>query len=369
MADMFDGKAIILMGPRQAGKTTAVRQLLTSINKPYLTLEADDPAVQARLRGATTADLRAMVSGFDIIFIDEAQRLENAGLTLKLFTDQIKEVQVIATGSSSFELADRIKEPLTGRKYEYTFLPLSFAEMAAHHGRLQEASLIDHRMVWGYYPEVVTRPDRADRILKEIAGSYLYRDLLALESMRKAPLLERLTGLLAAQIGQEVRTGNLAKELGVKSETVDHYIDLLERAFILFRLPTLCRNHSSEIKKGRKIYFVDNGIRNAVLGNLTPFENRSAADRGALFENLMVAERYKLLLHRQLTPRRYFWRTVAQQEIDYLEEHLPGRLRAYEFKYAEQKASFSKTFLQSYPEATGAGIVNKLNAEFFLTEV
>ncbi|EIJ35586.1 ATP-binding protein [Thiothrix nivea] len=368
---MFQGKAILLMGSRQVGKTTLAHSLLAEFNEPVLEFNGDEPDTRELLANTTSARLKALTGKYKIIFIDEAQRIENIGLTLKLFTDQLPHVQVIATGSSSFDLANKINEPLTGRKFEYELYPLSFVEMAEHHGYLAEKRQLPQRLVYGYYPEVVARTGSGDsaQILKLLAGSYLYKDLLSLDGIRKPQLLDKLVKAIALQLGSEVSFNELAQLIDTNAHTVEKYIDLLEKAYVLFRLPAFSNNARNEIKKGRKIYFYDNGIRNALIGNLNPLEQRT--DAGALWENFLISERMKYLAYQQdlLFTRRYFWRTTQQQEVDYLEDR-GGKLYAWEFKWnPKAKVKFPLTFTNAYPDCiTGRVDPNNFDTFIGLTE-
>ena len=341
---LFKGKAIILFGPRQAGKSTMIESILQE--KEHLYLNGDDADVREILTSTTATRLKSVMGSKTILFIDEAQRIPNIGLTLKLFTDQIKNVQVIATGSSAFELSGQVNEPLTGRKYEFMLFPLSFEEMAQHHGLVEEKRLIEHRLVYGYYPEIVTKPGEERELLKLLASSYLYKDLLMLEQVKKPLLLEKLLKALALQVGSEVSFQELAQTIGSDNKTIDKYIDLLEKTFVVFRLPALNRNVRNEIKKGKKVYFYDCGIRNAIINNFKPVASRT--DTGALWENFVIAERMKLLRYNEIDATQYFWRTTQQQEIDLVEES-SGQLTAYEFKWGKnQKFRFPQTFANNY---------------------
>ena len=341
---LFKGKAIILFGPRQAGKSTMIESILQE--KEHLYLNGDDADVREILTSTTATRLKSVMGSKTILFIDEAQRIPNIGLTLKLFTDQIKNVQVIATGSSAFELSGQVNEPLTGRKYEFMLFPLSFEEMAQHHGLVEEKRLIEHRLVYGYYPEIVTKPGEERELLKLLASSYLYKDLLMLEQVKKPLLLEKLLKALALQVGSEVSFQELAQTVGSDNKTIDKYIDLLEKTFVVFRLPALNRNVRNEIKKGKKVYFYDCGIRNAIINNFKPVASRT--DTGALWENFVIAERMKLLRYNETDATQYFWRTTQQQEID-LVEVSSGQLNAYEFKWGKnQKFRFPQTFTNNY---------------------
>ncbi len=347
---LFQGKAIVLLGPRQSGKTTLIQDVLERSGEKYLLLNADEPDVRELLEGATSARLRTIVGNSRIVCIDEAQRIPNIGLTLKLLTDQIPEAQTIATGSSSLELNSSIAEPLTGRKFEFTLPPLAFEELSNHHGLLQERRFLEHRLVYGSYPEVVTSSGREEELVRLLADSYLFKDLLTLEGIKKPSLLERIVKALALQLGSEVSLPEIARTARADTHTVERYIGLLEKAFVLFRLPAYSRNVRNEIKKGRKIYFLDNGVRNALIGNFLPLSSRT--DTGALWENYLVAERRKMLANKGVNAAAYFWRTTQQQEIDYIEEGEQSLL-ACEFKWNPNKkgSRFPKTFLRAYPHA------------------
>lgn len=344
--DLFQGKAILLFGPRQVGKTTVLEALLQDQNQQCLVLNADETDVRESLENTTSTALRSLFGDNKIVFIDEAQRVSNIGLTLKLITDQIKDVQVIASGSSAFDLASQTQESLTGRKYEHFLLPLSFTEMVAHHGLLEEKRLLRQRMIYGYYPEIVSDSTKAEKHIKLLTNSYLYKDLLQLESMKKPALLTKILKALALQVGSEVSYQEISRLVNADYHTVEKYIDLLQKTFVIFTLPAFSRNVRNEIRKGQKIYFYDNGIRNAVIGNFNAVENRT--DVGALWENFLLAERMKHLNQQGIDRDIYFWRTTQQQEIDYLEEDADG-IRAFEFKWNARKlARFSKTFLNAY---------------------
>jgi uncharacterized protein len=361
-ARLFKGKAILLFGPRQVGKSTLVEHIIAQQTAEALHINGDDADVRDILTNTTAARLKALVGNKQLLLIDEAQRIPNIGLTLKLFTDQIKNVQVIATGSSAFELSSQVNEPLTGRKYEFMLYPLSFDEMVAHHGLLQEKRMIEHRLIYGYYPEIVTKPGEEKELLKLLAGSYLYKDLLMLEQIKKPQLLEKLLRALALQVGSEINFHELAQLTGSDNKTVDKYIDLLEKAFVVFRLPALNRNVRNEIKKGKKVYFYDCGIRNAIIDNFKPVQSRD--DVGALWENFVIAERMKLLHYRGQTPSFYFWRTTQQQEIDLIEETEDG-LKAFEIKWnPAHKVRFSQTFTEHYPNAKTFAVSPKTIEDF-----
>ncbi len=343
---LFRGKVILLFGPRQSGKTTLMEALLAKRSEPVLALNGDEMDVRGLLSDVTSTSLRALFGKSRIVFIDEAQRIQDIGTTLKLCVDRYPDIQLIATGSSAFELADRTMEPLTGRKYQHTLLPVSFAELVDHHGLIEERRLLETRLLYGSYPEIVTHQGEEEELLRLLASSYLFKDIMALGGVKKPVVLEKLIRALALQVGSEVSYHELAGLLGVSSRTVETYIDLLEKTFVVFRLPALARNVRNEIKKGKKVYFYDNGIRNAVIGNFAGV--RSRADLGALWENYLVSERTKLLNNLPGFPGMYFWRTAQQQEIDYLEER-DGEFGVYEFKWnAKKRSRVPLTFSKGY---------------------
>ncbi len=299
------------------------------------------------LNSPTSTRIKDLIAGAQIVFIDEAQRIPNIGLTLKLMVDQIPEVQVIASGSSSFELSAGISEALTGRKFEFRLLPLSWKERSDYFGRLEEHRLLEKRLIFGSYPEITLSQNEEKDLLQELADSYLYKDLLTLDQLRKPAVLEKLLQALALQVGSEVSFQELSRTIRIDNQTIERYIDLLEKAFVIFRLPAFSRNIRNEIRKGKKFYFYDNGIRNAVINNFSPLQSRS--DTGALWENYLISERIKKLFYRNPYVRFYFWRTTQQQEIDYIEEH-DGELSAWEFKWNPHAKSRSlpRTFTRSY---------------------
>lgn len=344
---LFKKKAIIIYGARQTGKTTLVEQLLEPYRKDTLFLNGDDADVREMLSDLNSTKLIPIIGKSKIVVLDEAQRIPQTKLALKIIHDNFKNVQLIATGSSSFELANKINEPLTGRKYDFMLYPFSFGEMVDHHGFLTEKRLLEHRLIYGYYPDIALHIGQETKLLKSLASSYLYKDLLMLDTIKKPVLLDKILSALALQMGNEVSYNELAQLLNSDKETVEKYIDLLGKACIIFKLGALSRNARNEIKQGRKIYFYDNGIRNAILGNFSPLTSRS--DKGVLWENFLVSERFKFLGNNERDVKSYFWRTTLQQEIDYIEEY-PDRFYACEFKWNPQrKARLSKTFINAYP--------------------
>jgi uncharacterized protein len=359
---LFKGKALLLFGARQTGKSTLAAAILEKQSKLWMVMNGDDADIREILSDASASLLKSLIGKNEILLIDEAQRINDIGLVLKIITDQIKNVQVIATGSSSFELSGKVNEPLTGRKYEFQLFPLSFQEMVQHHGLLEEKRKLEHRMIFGYYPEIVTHAGEEKERLKLLAGSYLYKDLLMLEQIKKPALLEKLLKALALQIGSEVRFNEVAQIIGSDPKTVEKYIDLLQKAFVLFQVPAFSRNVRNEIKKGRKIYFYDCGIRNAVLNNFNQLSDRT--DTGALWENFVIAERLKYLKYKGDDTSFYFWRTTQQQEIDLIEE-TSNSLTACEIKWKKSKARLPLTFTANYPD-TKAAVITKENVEEFI---
>jgi len=362
-SDLFKGKAILLFGGRQTGKTTLINRILKEQQGDAVFLNGDEPDIQALLSNCTSTALKNILGSKKMLFIDEAQRIVSIGITIKLIVDTIPDVQVIATGSSSLELANRSNEPLTGRKYVHHLFPLSFSEMCEEHGILEEKRYLEHRMIFGYYPEVVVTGDNPERILRLLADSFLYKDLLMFEEIKKPSLLSKILRALALQLGSEVSYTEIAQLVGSNKNTVEKYIDLLEKVFVVFSLPAFSRNVRNEIKKGRKVYFYDNGIRNAILGNFQPLSSRT--DTGALWENYIISERVKMLSNNMAAASTYFWRTTQQQEIDYIEER-NGKLYAVECKWnARKSAKCPLTFRNAYPRHT-CKVVTPENYDSFI---
>ena len=359
---LHKNKAIILLGARQTGKTTLLKHLFDNKDQT-LWLNADESDVVNLFANANAANLRAVIGNCKTVIIDEAQRIENVGLKLKLITDQMPDIQLIATGSSAFELSNRINEPLTGRKWEFTLFPLSFAEMVQHHGLLEEKRLLRHRLLYGYYPDVVVNQGNERRLLQLLSDSYLYKDILQWEGILKPDRLLILLKALAFQIGSQVSYNELSQICNLDSKTVEKYMLLLEKTFVIFRLGSLARNLRNELKFSRKIYFYDNGIRNSLISNFSPIDMRD--DKGALWENFLVSERMKKLHYNEIWANSYFWRTKDQQEIDYIEEK-DGAISAFEFKWgAKKQAKLNAAFQASY-NAENMLVVSPENVEEFL---
>jgi len=338
------GKAIIVVGARQVGKTTLIKKILEK--KEYLFLDADDPTVRNLLSNANTEKLKSLIHKNKIVFLDEAQRIQGIGLTLKLITDQIKEVQLLISGSSSFDLGNKLNEPLTGRKWEYELFPISWEEYEKKNGFLISQQQLENRLLYGFYPEVLNNIGEEKEIIKQLVNSYLYRDILAFSEIRKPEVLEKLLQALALQIGNEVNYNELAQLVGINKNTIQKYIEILEKGYIVFRLNSYSKNLRNEIKRNRKIYFYDNGIRNMIIGNFNNLDLRQ--DKGALWENFLISERKKQNTYKGKFAKMYFWRTRQQQEVDFVEEN-EGLLTGYEFKWkAKRNARLPKTFIKAY---------------------
>lgn len=342
-------KIILLFGARQVGKTTLLKHIIREKDN-VLWYNADEPYIQELFSNPSSSRLKNYFGKHKIIVIDEAQQLPDIGKTLKRVVDSISGVQVIATGSSSFELRNKTNEPLTGRKWEFYLYPFSFKELAESTSLIEEVQQIPQRMVFGAYPEVITHADDAKERLKILTESYLYKDVLMWQNIQKPDKLVNLLKALAYQIGSEVNFNELSKTLGISSETVEKYVILLEQSFVLFRLPSYSSNHRKELKKGRKIYFYDNGVRNALIGDFKPIEIRQ--DTGALWENYIVSEMYKKEQYEGGFGNFYFWRTTDQQEVDLIIEK-DGILNAFEIKWNKNaNPRLTKTFSSLYPKHT-----------------
>lgn len=348
-ADYRREKVIVLLGARQVGKTTLLSELQEGANK-ILSLNCDNVDDVLLLESKTSTELKYLLSSYDLVFIDEAQRVKNIGLTLKMIGDLKLKTQVVVTGSSSFDMSNEVNEPATGRLIEYNLYPFSLSELAIDTSEREEKRLLETRMIYGLYPEVVTEPGDAKRILMGLTNNYLYKDLFMYRGIKKPDLIQKLVRALALQLGNEVSYNELSSFLGVDRGTIETYINLLEKCFVVFRLDSFSRNLRNEIKKGKKIYFYDNGIRNAVLSNFAPLELRN--DTGALWENLMVSERVKRNSYLGDFAQLFFWRTHEQQEIDLVEEQ-DGVLRTFEFKWNDKvKVKRPKSFVNAYPNST-----------------
>lgn len=346
-ARMFGGKAIIIIGARQVGKSTLFKMILEKRTEPILQLNCDEPEVKEMLSQVNSQELKLLIGKHKIVMIDEAQRVENIGLTLKLITDNFPEVQLLVTGSSSFELQNKLNEPLTGRKFEYHLFPLSTGELLESQGLLTVKQTLENRLIYGSYPDVINHTKDAKDILYNLSNSYLYKDLLTLESIRRPALLSKLLTALALQVTSEVSYNELAQTVGTDSKTVEKYVDLLEKCYIIFKLNGFSRDLRTELKRAKKFYFYDNGIRNAILQNFAPLALRQ--DVGALWENFVISERIKANQYEGRYVNSYFWRTNQQQEIDYIEES-DGQFTLFEMKWNPKRANtqFPASFLNTY---------------------
>lgn len=353
--DWDNKKAIVLLGPRQVGKTTLIQTLVA--HKNVLWINGDDPQTRITFSNANLKFLLQMVAEYEVVVIDEAQRIENIGLVIKMLIDARLNKQFIVTGSSSLDLGSHINEPLTGRKWEHQLFPLSWNEVKSHYTFANAINRFDEFLIYGCYPEVVTE-SKKQKVLLQLAGSYLYQDILELVNIKKPDLLMKLLHALALQLGSEVSYNELSKILGVDRMTVVNYIDLLEKVFVLFRLHPYSSNQRNEITSKPKIYFYDNGIRNAIIGQFNPLAGRQ--DKGELFENFFISEKMKQLNYSGFYGKTHYWRNTQQAEIDFLEV-LENEITAYEIKYSPtRKVIFSKSFTEKYhPQNTI--VINKDN--------
>ncbi len=343
---LFKQKIIVLYGARQVGKTTLLKKMMQDYDN-VLWLNGDNLDVQEIFKNQTATHLKYFIGNPKIVVIDEAQKIENIGIGLKLIFDHYPEIQIIATGSSSFELKNSLNESLTGRKFELQLFPLSTQEMINHNSRMVENRLLKHRLVYGFYPEIVNAEDFILERLHTLIDSYLYKDLLMFNAIKKPDKLTKLLQALAFQVGSQVSYNEIGNLIGLDSKTVETYIDLLEKVFVVFKLQSFSRNLRNELKSSRKIYFYDNGIRNSLINNFQIADNRN--DIGILWENYLIAERKKRNNYQGVYANTYFWRTTQQQEIDYIEE-IDGVIFAYEFKWNKSKSpKITSTFANAYP--------------------
>jgi len=340
-------KMLVLYGARQTGKTSLITRIIGELNYRTISVNAD----QARYREVFTGqDLRKMlelVSGYDMLFIDEGQKIPELGIHLKILHDEVPDLRIVVTGSSSFDLATKLAEPLTGRKRVFTLYPVSQEEMANIHNNFELWDRIGNYLVYGSYPEVITNRDQNNKFeaLQEICESYLMKDIIELSQIKHIQKAHELLKLLAFQIGSEVSVHELSNSLKINHETVESYIGLLKKAFIIFRLGGFSRNLRNEIKKSNKYYFWDNGIRNYLISNLNNLRNRD--DLGQLFENFVISERLKKLSNNKMLANSYFWRLYSGAEIDYIEES-QGKLTGFEIKSGKKKIRIPKSWIESY---------------------
>ena len=357
-------KALIILGPRQVGKTTLMKNLFNESNASKVWFNCDLEEDRLELSNVSLNNLKIKLSGIQLICIDEAQRVKNIGLTLKIIYDNFPEIQIVVTGSSALDIANEINEPLTGRKIELNLYPFSTQELWQHFGGINEHKNLEQRLIYGFYPEIVNKMENAPKLLSELTSSYLYKDIFMYEEIRSPEMLEKILKALAHQVGSLVSYNEIANLLKVSSKTVERYVKLLEQSFVIFRLPSYARNIRNELSKSQKIYFYDNGIRNALIGNFDSLAKRT--DIGQLWENYLVSERKKFLNNNELNRSLYFWRTKQQQEIDLIELD-KDEILAFEFKW--QKALKSKipiTFTGAYPNHTFKAIDKENYWEFVM---
>jgi len=346
---LFEKKAIIIYGARQTGKTTLAKQVIKKYGEKAQYFDCELLSVRQNLQIPEADKLKSFLGKYKVVVLDEMQRLPNAGVILKILVDHCPEVQIIATGSSSFELANKTSEPMTGRAIRFTLYPFSVMELEQQFNRAEIDAKLEKIIRFGSYPEVflAESDERAEERLNEIVSNYLYKDILAFEGINKSGIIENLLKFLALQLGSEVSMNELAQNLGVSRLTVQKYLRILEQSFIIFTLGAFSRNLRKEISKSVKIYFYDSGVRNSLIQNYNASSLRN--DAGALWENLMIIERLKRNSHQDLRSNKYFWRTYNQKEIDYLEER-SGKLSAFEFKLKGQ-AKRPAEFFSTYPNS------------------
>jgi len=348
---VIPGKVMVIYGARRTGKTTLLKEFLKNESEPYTLVSGEDVTIQSYLSSQSIEKLKAFVGTTRLLVVDEAQKIPHIGINLKLIVDHIPDVRVIVTGSSSFDLARSTGEPLTGRKFTLKLFPLAQLEIGQIEKIYQTEANLENRLIYGSYPEIVLMPDNHGReqYLKEIVSSYLYKDVLELDGVRHSAKISRLLQLIAFQIGKEVSLSELGTSLGMSKNTVERYLDLLEKAFVVQRLTGFSRNLRNEITKNCRYYFLDNGIRNALINNFNLLEQRN--DVGELWENYIIIERLKRQEYLSGAANNYFWRTYTKQELDFVEER-EGRLFGYEIKWGKAKPRPPKEWLSAYPEAS-----------------
>jgi uncharacterized protein len=362
---IIQNKVLVIYGPRQVGKTTLLKRFLESCGLKYK-LDSGDNIKTQHLLGSQDFDLlKDYVAGYELLAIDEAQKIPNIGANLKILVDQVPNIKIIATGSSSFELAGQIGEPLAGRKITLTLYPIAQLELLNLYNKSELKDKISEWLVFGSYPEIVTAKDSSTkvRLLEEIVYSYLFKDILELDQIKNSKKLLDLLRLMAFQVGNEVSLNELGIQLGMDGKTVARYLDVLEKAFVIYNLRGFSKNLRKEITKKSKYYFYDNGIRNAIISNFNSIEARN--DVGQLWENFIFMERYKKRSYSEIIANPYFWRTWEGQEIDLIEER-EGKLFAYEFKWSEDKAKAPRQWTEAYQDAAFL-VINKNNYLEFVT--
>ncbi len=362
---LIPGKVLVLYGPRQVGKTTLAHALMEASSLRSRFINADELLYREALASQERQKLSEVLGDAELLIIDEAQRVSEIGLNLKILVDSFPQARILATGSASFDLANKISEPLTGRKITFTLYPISYQEIAQEFGALEARNQLERWLVWGGYPDIVTasNPDIRARLLGELVGSYLYRDILELEGVRRSDKIVDLLRLIAFQIGQEVSIAELATSLALNRQTVERYLDLLEKVFVIFRVDGFSRNLRKEITKNSRYYFYDNGVRNSLIQNFNSLNLRN--DTGQLWENFLMVERRKANQLAQRQVNAYFWRTYDRKEIDYIEE-FGGQLSGYEFKWGSGglRQATKTEFLNAYPDSALSTVNQKNFSEF-----
>lgn len=358
-------KVVIVFGARRVGKTILVKEILGKVNEPILTLNGEDINVHDKLAIRSIENYKQILGSYKLLYVDEAQKIPEIGLKLKLMIDEIEGLRIIISGSSSFDIYKDVGEPLTGRKYSFNLFALSEKEYCQIENKIVKVDKVRERLIFGNYPELLHLPDREDKIdyLNEMVSSYLLKDILVYENIKNSQKIFNLLRLVAFQIGGEVSLQELGKQLGISKNTVEKYLDLLSKVFILHKVEGFSRNLRKEITKNSRWYFLDNGIRNAVIANFNSIESRN--DIGALWENYMISERLKYQEYSRISSNNYFWRTYEQQEIDWVEER-DGSLFAYEFKWKESKVKIPTQWKNAYPDSSFE-VINKDNFENWLT--
>ena len=362
----FSKKVIILSGARQIGKTTLINQIMEEFSSDVLYLDGDNIDIRNMLESINTVELRQLIGHKKVIFIDEAQRIDHIGITTKIIVDQIKNVQVILSGSSSFDLNNEISESLTGRKWTFYLYPVSYEEWENHVGFLEAKQDLENRLIFGLYPNVLNHREDQIRVLKELETSHLYKDILSFGKIRKPAVLRKLVTALAYQIGHEVVEKQIGDLIGLDPKTVENYIDILEKSYVVFRLPSLAKNLRNEIKKNKKIYFYDNGVRNTVIDEFRPIPNRN--DIGQLWENFLVSERMKQNSYNRRLNTSFFWRTKQKQEVDYVEQY-GDKYYGFELKWNPKRVKvLPKTFMNAY-RAEGITIHRENYRDFIVSNL
>lgn len=344
-------KVVIVFGARRVGKTVLVKEILEKLDEPILSLNGEDIHVHDMLAIRSVENYKQLIGSYRVLYIDEAQKIPDIGLKLKLMVDEIEGLKIIISGSSSFDISKQAGEPLTGRKYTFNLFPFSENEYNQIETSISKIDKLRERLIFGNYPELVHLSDQADKIeyLHDLVSSYLLKDILVYENIKNSQTIFNLLRLIAFQVGGEVSLQELGKQLGISKNTVEKYLDLLRKVFILYKVEGFSRNLRKEITKNSRWYFVDNGIRNAIIANFNTIESRN--DIGQLWENYMISERLKYQEYKKISSNNYFWRTYEQQEIDWVEER-GGALYGYEFKWKQEKVKTPTQWEHAYPNAS-----------------